>query len=515
MTGRRRWAIVLVAVALLATACGGSTEPGSAGADAESGDGSAATGTATADPAATDGDVGRAPEPDPERPPDQQGPGLTEAEQAELEAAIDTFVGAPSATAARPVVELMGRSGELRYTAWLLDLFQLGLSNLLGGEIIDVLGDLTGQETTGRTFRDFGRIGGLIETWGIEGGPGYRDWKVAVFSRFDPGFGSLLASVGDDEHFTRIRYGGVPRGGIPELNQPARLSAAEAAEWITDDEIVLGVDLGGEAVAYPFRIIGHHELVNDEVGGIPVAMVYCTLCRTGLLFDRRVEDRVLEFETSGLLANSNKVMVDRQTDTLWQHTAGVAIGGELDGTRLDLFPLETTSWAEWLADHPDTEVIDKPGPIFFDDPERPPIAYRYEVDAPYASYYASDETLFPVRQAPDTFAEKAEVIGVELSGRALAVSVEAVIGGPARFFPVGTGGVVVVPNSRGARVYDASASGLTGTGPQPGDEVEVTDSTTEEAVLAGGERLPRLVVDQGFWFSWWDRHPDTAVWPTP
>lgn len=496
----RRGSAALVALSLLAVVLGGGACVGSGPTAGDVGDVGGAEGAEAAIPA---------------RPPASRGPGLTAAERTELDEAVAAFLARPSAAGAGPVVELMGRSGELRYAPWLLDLVQLGLSNLLGQQIVAVLARLTGDEPSGRTFADFARMGGLIETWGVDPGPGYREWKLGLFAELDPGYRPLLDSVTDDDRLARIRYGGVNRGGIPELNRPARISAEAAGEWIIDDELVLGVDIDGEAVAYPFRIVGHHELVNDEVAGTPIALAYCTLCRTGLLFDRRVAGRVLEFETSGLLLNSNKVMVDRQTDTLWQHAAGLAIGGELEGTALDPLPLETTTWAEWLADHPTTEVLDRPAPIFFDDPERPPIAYRYQPGVPYASYYDSAETLFPVRRPPDTFAPKDEVIGVALVDGALAVSLEAVAGGPPRFFPVGRGAVVVVATGRGARVYDASGSSLVGTGTGAGEVVEVADTGGEEAILAGGDRLPRLVAEQGFWFSWWDRFPDTAVWPAP
>lgn len=458
-------------------------------------------------------------------PPPDRGPGLTTEEQAELDAAVDAFLDSPGVPTAEPVVELIGRSGELRYAPWLLDVVQMGMSNVLGQRIVEVLGDLTGQEPSGQTFVDFARFGSLIETWDVDPGRGYRAWKTTLFSRFDAGFGPLLDSVDDADGFARIRFGGVVRGGIPELNDPARIPASEAT-WLLDDEIVLGVDVDGElggradgeAVAYPFRIIGHHELVNDEVAGIPVALVYCTLCRTGLLFDRRVGERVLDFETSGLLLNSNKLMVDRQTDTLWQHTAGTAIGGELDGAELDRLLLETTTWAEWLAEHPDTEVLDIPAPIFFEDPERPPIAYPYEAGAPYASYYRSDETLFPIRIPPDTFAGKDEVIGIEWSGGTLAVGVDAVAGGPARIFPVGSSVVVVVPTDRGARVYDASgwpAAVAAVTAGAAGESIDLAGSDGIGAVTTDGIDLPRIPVEQGFWFAWWDRFPDTAAWPLP
>lgn len=502
-------AAVLLALALVAAGCTSDANDGSGPVSSDP------SSEEAADTAAESGAVTAATVPEPPPPP-APGEGLTEAEEQALADAIDAFLEVRSADNGRAAVELMGRSGDLRYAPWLLDLVQLGLSNLLSRQAVEVLAELTGQDLgEGTTFAQFGRYGTLIETWQVDPGPGYREWKLELFSGFDPEFVALLDSVGDEATFNRVRFGGVRRGGIPELNDPVRITPDEASEWITPDEIVLGVELDGVAVAYPFRIIGHHELVNDQVGDTPIALAYCTLCRTGLLFDRRVEGQLLDFQTSGLLLNSNKVMVDRQTDTLWHHSAGIAIGGALDGTELEFLPMETTTWAEWVEAHPETEVVDIPPPIFFDDPERPPIAYAYEAAGPYASYYEADSLLFPVRQAPDTFGQKDEVLGIELAGGQLAVAVAEVAAGPARFFPVGTGGVVVVAGQAGGRVYDASGSSLMATAPAPGEPIEVERSDVEAAVLADGTTLPRLVVEQGFWFSWWERHPDTGVWPVP
>ena len=128
----------------------------------------------------------------------------------------------------------------------------------------------------------------------------------------------LLADVDDELQLAGIMWGGVRRGGIPELNDPLRLKAAEAT-FMTDEELVLGAVVDGVAVAYPLRFLARHELANDTIGSVPVSVVFCTLCRSGWVFDRRADGRILDFETSGLLLDSNKLMVDRQTDSLWHH----------------------------------------------------------------------------------------------------------------------------------------------------------------------------------------------------
>lgn len=503
MAQRRSLAAFVLALAVLASAC-------SSAAGVQ--DGSVDGATAAEDDAGRDEEA--ASETTTEVVTPEPARGLSDDEQASLDAAIEMFLDNRSVTAARDVVTFMELSGEIRFAPWLVDLVQMGLSNRLNKEIIAVLAGLTGIEPSGVTFAEFGAFGSLVQNQAIDPGPDYRNWKLGLYDRLDPDFAMLLDSIEDDTVLVNIRYGGVPRGGIPELNDPARITAAEAEEWITADEVVIGAELDGDVVAYPFRIVGHHELVNDHLGDTPVSLVYCTLCRTGLLFDRRVAGQVLDFQTSGLLINSNKVMVDRQTDTLWHHAAGSGLGGELADVRLDLFPIETTTWAEWVARHPDTEVIDIPDPIFFDDPERPPIAYEYSAEGPYDNYYTDPDVWFPIFETPDSFEEKTEVIGIELGGGELALRVEDLVAGSSRFFSIGSGGVVVVPTSRGARVYDASETALVGAdGPEDASSVDVVGETTDAATLADGTTLPRFAAEQGFWFSWFSLHPQTLIWP--
>ena len=273
---------------------------------------------------------------------------------------------------------------------------------------------------------------------------------------------------------------------------------------------MLGAEIEGTPVAYPVRVLGHHEMANDTIAGRPVTLAYCTLCRTAVLYDRTVDGQVLELETSGMLLNSNKVMVDRQTDTLWNHLTGEAFAGALVGAHLVALPVVTTTWSDWVATHPDTEVIGIPDPVVFDDPERPPISYDYTPGAAYASYYESDELWFPTLATPDAFALKAEVVTVEHGGATLAVSLDALHDAGAVAVTAGDATLVVVPAGAGARVYDA-----TGTGVRRGEPVALA---TEQAgvssvALADGTVLPRVVSGQSFWFAWYGAHPGTDWWP--
>jgi Protein of unknown function (DUF3179) len=151
-----------------------------------------------------------------------------------------------------------------------------------------------------------------------------------------------------------IISGGPPRDGIPSIDDPKFVPASEAA--LPDQEPVIGLVVDGDARAYPLRILIWHEIVNDVVGGVPVAVTYCPLCNTGLVFDRRVHDRVLEFGTTGKLRHSDLVMYDRTTESWWQQFLGEAIVGELTGTQLAMLPARLESFAKFKQRAPDGRV---------------------------------------------------------------------------------------------------------------------------------------------------------------
>ncbi len=133
---------------------------------------------------------------------------------------------------------------------------------------------ITGIESRDRVA-DMNRYGSWSHTRALDGGAGYVDFKATLYERIDGAFGPLIRSVADHVEVAAIQWGGVRLGGIPELNDPARVPAVEA-DWMIDDEIVLGVIVNDEAVAYPLRILARHELVNDTICGEDLSLGYCT-----------------------------------------------------------------------------------------------------------------------------------------------------------------------------------------------------------------------------------------------
>jgi hypothetical protein len=138
-----------------------------------------------------------------------------------------------------------------------------------------------------------------------------------------------------------ILSGGPPRDGIPALDRPRFESAAAAAEWLEGREPVMVVEHQGVTRGYPLSILVWHEIANDVVGGLPVAVTFCPLCNTALVFDRRLDGRVLDFGVTGRLRYSDLVMYDRQTESWWQQATGEAIVGTLTGSKLRRVPSST------------------------------------------------------------------------------------------------------------------------------------------------------------------------------
>ena len=157
---------------------------------------------------------------------------------------------------------------------------------------------------------------------------------------------------------SELRSGGPGPDGIPSVDAP-RFQRAERVSWPNDGEPVLSLELKDETRAYPVQILLWQEIVNDTVTGTPVAVSYCPLCNGALAFDRRLVDRVLDFGVSGLLYNSDLVMFDRQTRSLWPQLAGRSVAGVLTGKNLAAFPVQTASLGEWRQAHPHDWVLSR------------------------------------------------------------------------------------------------------------------------------------------------------------
>ena len=141
------------------------------------------------------------------------------------------------------------------------------------------------------------------------------------------------------------------KDSIRALDEPKLIGVEEADEWLEPQEPVIVAQVGEEARAYPVQILILHEIVNDRIGAVPVAVTFCPLCNTGIAFERTFDGRMLDFGTTGRLRFSNLVMYDRQTETWWQQATGEGIAGEYTGRQLTFVPASLISWADFKAAH--------------------------------------------------------------------------------------------------------------------------------------------------------------------
>jgi len=157
---------------------------------------------------------------------------------------------------------------------------------------------------------------------------------------------------------TEVVPGGPPKDGIPPIDHPRFVPTSEAP-WLTPREPVVVVSAGGQVRIYPLQILIWHEIVNDVVGDLPVAITYCPLCNTALVFDRRIDGRLLDFGTTGKLRHSDLVMYDRQTETWWQQATGEAIVGTMAGLRLAPVEAHLVAWTMARRYYPKALVLSR------------------------------------------------------------------------------------------------------------------------------------------------------------
>ena len=188
---------------------------------------------------------------------------------------------------------------------------------------------------------------------------------------------------------SEIMSGGPPRDGIPAVDTPRYASTENAGEWLDPDEPVIAAEIAGEARAYPLQILIWHEMANDTLGGIPIAVTFCPLCNSAIVFDRRLDGEVLDFGTTGRLRLSDLVMYDRQTETWWQQLTGTGIVGEHAGRELVRLPAAIVSWRDFRAAFPNATVL-----------SRETGYSRSYGSNPYAGYDSTTQP-FLLRRTPD------------------------------------------------------------------------------------------------------------------
>lgn len=209
-----------------------------------------------------------------------------------------------------------------------------------------------------------------------------------------------------------FQAGGPGKDGIPAIDRP-RFEPAASIGFLRPREPVIELVVGGRARAYPLQILVWHEIVDDTFGGIPVAVTFCPLCNTAIVFDRRSGGRTFDFGVSGILRNSDLVMYDRQTESWWQQFGGKALVGDLAGTSLRTLPARIVAWADFLRAHPRGEVL-----------TRETGSDRPYGKNPYVGYDdVSSPPFFTAKHGDDTrLAPKERVVFIERGKLAVAVA---------------------------------------------------------------------------------------------
>ena len=366
-------------------------------------------------------------------------------------------------------------------------------------------------------------VPGLGPVPGVEPDPDYEE-KLSAAGLFTRGWTTdfSLHMV----RFDSIISGGPPRDGIPPLDSPTFTTLQLASKWLDDKEPVISFEMNGDVRAYPLQILTWHEIVNDVVGDVPVAVTFCPLCNTAIVFDRRLEGVVLDFGTSGRLRNSDLIMWDRQTESWWQQLTGEAIIGQLSGHKLIFLPAPIISWADFKTANPQGQVLSKDtgfgrnygrNPYAgYDQADNPPFLFRGDLDGRLlpkdrvlALTIGDTDVAFPF-----TILEAEGVVNYSVNNQDIAV-----------FFKKGTTSALDASSISSSRdvgatgVFESNLDGRKLTFHADGDKF-VDDETSSVWNILGqaidgplaGEKLTPVVHSNSFWFAVAAFKPDTQIY---
>ncbi|MDX1613634.1 MAG: DUF3179 domain-containing (seleno)protein [Candidatus Promineifilaceae bacterium] len=318
----------------------------------------------------------------------------------------------------------------------------------------------------------------------------------------------------------------LPRDAIRSLDEPTFETPEEAADWLGDEDPVIAFELNGQARAYPLRILTAHEIVNDQFGDVPVVITYCPLCNSAIVFDARVDGQTLEFGTTGMLRNSDLVMYDRTTESLWQQFTGQAIVGDLTGEQLTFLPSSIVSFADFRSAFPDGQVLSRDTGFRFDyaarayagydDLDNIPTLFSGDVDPRLPAMERVVSVLIDeVAMAyPLSVVAEEGVIHDTVAGQALVV-----------FYTSGTRSNFFNPVSNewddvgATAVFEPELNGQSLTFVKEGKQIVDEQTGTVWNILGqgvdgplAGETLTEIIHGNDFWFSWAAFYPDTNIY---
>ena len=318
-----------------------------------------------------------------------------------------------------------------------------------------------------------------------------------------------------------------PRDAIPPIDNP-QFEAVSESDWIQGQEPGVLIEIEEDARFYPLSVMTRHEIVNDEVGGIPVAVTYCPLCNTALVFDRRFEGETLRLGVSGLLRNSDLVMWDDVTQTLWQQVTGEAIVGKHAGKSLTPLASAIVRWADFRDTHPDGQALSSDqgfGLVYGSNPYE----FYSSRSRPYNFYSGEIDDRFPALERvvgisvngidkayPFSLINKVRVVHDNLAGQELVVfwgasdTADALDSGLiADAIGIGTG-IVYNPFVDGKRLTFVASGDTEFVDNETGTTWSILGKATSGELA--GEELELLPHRNEFWFAWQAFFPDAEVW---
>ena len=320
--------------------------------------------------------------------------------------------------------------------------------------------------------------------------------------------------------------GGVPRDGIPPLHAPQFVSLTAARSWLEPQEPVVALEVNGVARAYPLQILTWHEVVTDEVGGVPLAVTFCPLCYSAVAYDRRVKGDTLVFGVSGLLRHSDLVMYDYQTESLWQQLNGEAIVGEMTGTKLTPIPAQIISFAQFAEAYPRGDVLSQDTGFRRPYGENPYEGYDDIDERPFLFRGPYDDRLPPMEKVvavslrgvdkayPHRLTRRERVIHDELAGRPIVV-----FHADGAVTALGEGRISRAREIGSTGVFDRRLDGRTLTfryqdgrfvDPQTGSTWDITGRAVGGDLQ--GEQLERIHHGDYFAFAWFAFKPEAKLY---
>ncbi len=307
--------------------------------------------------------------------------------------------------------------------------------------------------------------------------------------------------------------GGPPRDGIPAINSPVFVTneQAETNGWVSNSSLVDGIVTAGGEKAYPRSITAWHEIVNDTVDGKPTSLTFCPLTGSAVAYRGEAPDKTpLTFGTTGLLYNSNLVMYDRQTNSMYPQILGIGISGPRKGIELQTVPVTTTTWNNWKAWHPSSLVLSRNTGYFRD----------YNT-YPYGDYDKNDSVYFPVAHESAVFPPKALISGMRIDRETVAVVKDPLRSKIVVDFSVANQAFVALydPGTDYVRVFSRLVNGSNHTFTTD-NSLQVVDNETASrwdytGVAQGGPlmgtKLQQMSSFQVMWFGWFAFHPSTGL----